>query len=363
MNARISGLIGVMAALAVGCKSDPTATGAGTPTAVVANFSSLTMSLGTSSSFIAQIVDSRLTPLGGAITFTSCDASAVTVATDPTYHPVPNTSTRAVVNGVGLNKVCVIASASGVKPDTVSVTVLPVVFPGAISGPAAPQPGSVVTITTGAATLQFDTAAVTVAFGTEFDTAVVLAKSASSVTVAVPAFTADSLRIGGMVLTYTGKSIALATPKITPGASLYAGTSSFATAPDISSLLPASGVTDTLYPAQPLANNQAVCPEAYLGFGSAGPCVLLKFTLAAPTTLSFTVNWIGGATSPDIDIYTCSAATAATACDFEDGGNGATGSKPQSTGLHAFPAGSHYVVIEDFSGGAVANYTFSIARQ
>src|SRR5215813_810737 len=126
MKARISGLIGVMVAL-VSCKSDPTASGTGTPSAVIANFSALTIGgIGTTGTFVAQIVDSRLTPLGGTINVATCDASIATVALDPTYAPVPNTSVRAIVTGISLNRTCVVVTASGLAPDTIAVFIMPV---------------------------------------------------------------------------------------------------------------------------------------------------------------------------------------------------------------------------------------------
>ncbi|HTY06348.1 MAG TPA: hypothetical protein VMC86_07515 [Gemmatimonadales bacterium] len=372
MKARISVLIGVMVALA-SCHSDPTASGSGTPSAVIANFSSLSLNgIGATGSFIAEIVDDRLTPLTGAISFSSCDPTTATVAADPTYVPVPNTSAKAIVTSTGLNKSCIIASASGLKPDTVSVIVAPTVFPVVLSA-ANPQPGNVITIKSGAPTLQFDTATVSVTFGTEKESALILSKAADSLVVAVPAFTADSMRFTGIVVTYSGSTLALATVPVTAGTNAYAGSDAYVPGFDLTPQLPASGSSVVLYPAQPLANNAPACPEVYLGFGSSGPCLIFKFTLAAPATLDFTADWPGAnASNPDIDIYSCSGATASTACDFEDGGAGATGLKPQSTGNHTYPAGTHYFIIEYYAAcdgsacpgnGNVSNYTLTISRQ
>jgi hypothetical protein len=127
MNARISGLIGVVAVLTgvAACHKDPTAAGAGAPTQVIANFASLTIAHGSTAQFTASVVDEDLTPLSNSVTLAMCSggSSVATVAKDASYHPVPNTSTRAIVTGVAAGSTCVVASSSGVKPDSVQITV------------------------------------------------------------------------------------------------------------------------------------------------------------------------------------------------------------------------------------------------
>lgn len=127
MNARISGLIGVVTVLAgvAACHKDPTAAGAGAPTQVIASFASLTIARGKTGDFLASVVDQDLTQLQMGVSFSMCSggSSIATVATDPSYHPVPNTSTQAIVTGVAVGSTCVIASSSGVKPDSVQITV------------------------------------------------------------------------------------------------------------------------------------------------------------------------------------------------------------------------------------------------
>jgi hypothetical protein len=128
MNARISGLIGVVAMFAgvAACHKDPTAAGAGVATQVVANFDTLAIdSAGATAQFVASVVDGDLTPLNNAVSLAVCSggASIVSVTKDGSYHPVPNTSTRAIVTGLAVGTSCVVASSSGVKPDTVTVTV------------------------------------------------------------------------------------------------------------------------------------------------------------------------------------------------------------------------------------------------
>jgi hypothetical protein len=128
MNARISGLIGVVAVFAgvAACHKDPTAAGAGVATRVVANFDSLAIdSAGATAQFVASVVDQDLTPMTKAVTLAVCGGGSgiISVTKDASYQPVPNTSTRAIVTGVSSGTSCVVASSSGVKADTVKVTV------------------------------------------------------------------------------------------------------------------------------------------------------------------------------------------------------------------------------------------------
>ncbi|HEY6807939.1 MAG TPA: hypothetical protein VI160_04045 [Gemmatimonadales bacterium] len=127
MNARISGLIGVAAVFAgvAACHKDPTAAGAGVATQVVANFDTLAVKAGATTQFVASVVDQDLTPLPNAVSLAVCSGGSAfaSVAKDGSYHPEPNTSTRAIVTGIAAGSTCVVASSGSVKPDTVHVTV------------------------------------------------------------------------------------------------------------------------------------------------------------------------------------------------------------------------------------------------
>src|SRR5205807_1635049 len=124
--------------------SNPTADGSGVPAEVITNFSSFTLAPGDSATFTAQIVDSRLTPLSGDITFSTCNAAVATVTPDPTYQPVPNTSRRAIIHAISSPITCILASSSGTKPDSVQVGVVPTQVP--LVFPATANPGSVLAI-------------------------------------------------------------------------------------------------------------------------------------------------------------------------------------------------------------------------
>src|SRR2546425_5279669 len=127
MLPRLSGRFGLMAALAataVTCKNDPTADGSGTPAAIQAALDSLNVNIGSSGTVTASVVDVRQSPLEASIAFAICDAAIATAAADTSYHPVPATSARAVVTSVLPGKTCLVASSSGVTPDTVVVNVI-----------------------------------------------------------------------------------------------------------------------------------------------------------------------------------------------------------------------------------------------
>jgi hypothetical protein len=92
--------------------------------------------------------------------------------------------------------------------------------------------------------------------------------------------------------------------------------------------------------------------------------MMFKFTLADTATFNFRTDWEGEAAAPDVDIYACSDSTVAnfgSAC-FEDGGNGATGAKPQATGAFQYSAGTHYFVIETYDGPPSKNMRTTIIR-
>jgi hypothetical protein len=349
MKPRISGLLGVLAVLvsaATACKKDPTAAGVGAPSAVVADFSAFTLAVGDSASFTARVVDNRLTPLPADITFSSCDATAATVVVDGSYNPVPPTSKRAVIHAVGPNKVCVLASSNGAKPDTVTVTVLPTSFSGAVSN-LTPQGGSTLVIKS-TAQLKFIPASVSVTFGGGHAGAI-LGATADTVAVVVPFSDPGKLTIGGIALTYVaGSSVTLPTAASVTQTGDFWGQldSPYVTAPTLT--IPAASGQSTAIITDPLAiNNVGHCAEG----GETGPCMVFKFVLAASTALTFTANWEGAALAPDVDIYACPSPQAAPADLATCGGaavggfGGATAAKPQTFG-GTFAAGTYYLVVE-----------------
>ncbi len=125
MRLRISGLLGVMAALAAAasCKKDPTADVAGTPTAILADLDTLNVTVGNKANVTAWVIDARFTRIVADISFGACDATKASAAVDASYDPVPATSSRAIVSGVAAGTTCVVVSSGSLKPDTVTVVV------------------------------------------------------------------------------------------------------------------------------------------------------------------------------------------------------------------------------------------------
>ena len=366
MNRRLFGAFGVLAVVALpvgGCKSDPLSDGDGTPAQVITDFSYLQMPIGATALVTATALDARTTPLDVPLTFTPC-TSDVSVEIDTSYHPIPSTSKRAIVTAVSAAPTCVRISAGGVE-DTVSVAVLPAAFAGAFS--AATLAGGD-TLVISATTLLHFTSAVAVTVGGR--QATVIAKSATSVSVLVPFGAAGVATISGIDVTYVpGLVVTLPTTNtITQSGDQWPGANSWQTAPDFTSILPATASDTTHATVTMTAGNSAVCPEVLLDFGSAGPCSIFKFTLADSTRIRFRVNWTGTAAAPDIDLTVCSDSTAANfnpttgaPCVFE-GFGGATGAKPQITNNRKYPPGTWWFIIEDFDGPLSANHFVDIIR-
>jgi hypothetical protein len=373
MNARIVGLVGLAALVAgavQGCKSDPTTSGVGSPSQVLLNFKSFTLNVGDSTTVVATVVDDRLTPLVVPATFTACDAS-VAVGVDQTYNPEPPTSVRAIIRAVGPNVTCVVASAAGAKPDTTTLVILPVSFPGALSAATA-NAGSVLSISS-TTTLKFDTSVVTVTF-TGGAKPPLISKTPDQLQFLVPFSDPGPITIAGIAVTYVaGLEVTLktATSFTQTGSDPFPGDNAWNTSPDITSLLPAAGHVSWFLATSPASDapNANICPEARFLFGPAGPCAIFKFTLSAPTTITFTTDWDGG--SGDSDFLICSDSTAASydttfttfhPCEA-DGLAGATSSKPETAGGVSYPAGTYWFVAQDFDGGGVKNYYIKAAVQ
>lgn len=367
MNRRVFGtLIAPCLVLAIAsCKEDPLSDFDGNPAGVVTNFTALQLAIGEEEAVTARIVDGRATPLPVPITFRACTPD-VSVAPDPSYDPVPETSARAIVTAVSANPTCVEVSGGGVS-DSVSVAVLPQAIAATLSS-TNPQAGD--TITIGAtAVLKFDLDEVAVTFPGG-NPATILAKTADQLTVLVPFSDAGPITIAGIDVTYVEDLIVTlpTTTNVTQTGSLRPASGSYQTAVVVSDLIPAAaGQTSQAIIALPTGNS-AVCPEVVMGFGSAGPCAIYRFTLAAPTQLRFQVDWIGTAAAPDVDLLVCSDTTLAnfngnTGAPCGVAGFGAaTGAKPQITAPTTIPAGTYWLVIENFDGTVSRNHYLAVIR-
>jgi hypothetical protein len=200
MNRRLFGAFGVLAVIAfsVGaCKSDPLSDLDGNPAAVVTDFSYLQLLIGSSTTITASVLDARTTPLAIPLTFSACN-NAVTVAADPSYNPIPATSARAIVTAQAPGTSCVVVSGGGVS-DTITISVLPQGFAGAISN-TTPQGGDTITIAS-TALLKFDIATVAVTFGGGVP-GLIVAKTPDLLTVLVPFSDPGPLTIDGVDVTY-----------------------------------------------------------------------------------------------------------------------------------------------------------------
>jgi hypothetical protein len=345
-----------------GCKGDPTADLRGDPKSISLVPGLIFIDQGKSTSLLAAARDEQLNTVAGDVTATSAAAGVATVVVDSTRPAADGARYAFVVTGVAPGHTTLSVHA-GALTDSVPVSVLPLSFNGTISS-LTPKIGDTITVQA-SAVLQFNPATVAITFpGGQAPT--VLSKSATAVTMLTPASDVGPLEINGVVVTYvTGLEVNLPSSSIVhQTGDHWAGANSWQAAPDITSILPGSGQSTHFIAATPSTNNVAVCPEGVLAFGSSGPCLMFKFTLGAPTTLNFTTDWTGTSSAPDIDIYSCSDSTLANfgAACFEDGGGGATGAKPQATGNFAYPAGTHYFVIETYAGPASRNLYTTISR-
>lgn len=361
MNRHLLEALGVAAmfTIAIGsCKSDPLADLDGTPAALVVSFNHLEIRLGDTVRLTGSVVDGRTTPLPLPVTFSACDAVVVTTA-DTSYHPVPATSSAARVTALIAAPSCVVAHGAGFE-DTVTVAGVPVVFPGALSS-TAPKGGDTLKIAS-TAQLKFNPATVAVTFGGG-TAGIVVAATADTARVLVPFSSPGPLTIAGIrVPTFTPpRSATLPTTATVTQTGDFWGTgdTGYVTAPDLP--IPAAAATSTRLITNFGADNDANCAEVAgptPADTSTGPCVIYKFTLAAPTDLKFVATWTSNG---NVDVYTCGSA-GKSAC-FEGGNvSGRTTKTTETISTSTYAAGTHYFVIELFSGAKPSNIFVTITR-
>jgi len=352
----------VLLAAAAGCKGDPTADLRTGVSSISLNPDLMYIDQGSTKGLEVVARDQQLNPIATAVTVTSADPTIVTVAVDSSIPSADGAHFDYIVTAVGPGQTKLVATAAGVS-DTASVTVLPTSFNGAFSS-STPAGGDTITISS-TALLKFNVAHVTVK-NSSGSTATILSKTADALSVLVPFGPPGPYTISGIVPTYVAglEGTLPSTAVVTVTGNQWAASNSWQTAPNISALVPAVGGAAahmTVAPASP--NNKAVCPEFVLAFGSGGPCMMFRVDLADTATVAFTTDW-DGTTATDIDVYVCADSTTAnfgTAC-FEDGGAGATGAKPQTTGpTNTLSAGTHWFVVEVYAG-TTANAYVTIHR-
>jgi hypothetical protein len=365
-------LTGVVLAIGA-CKGDPTSSLRNGPASLTVKPNTFVIDTGQTEALVITIRDAQLNPVAGTVTVTSANQTIAKVVRDTTLPPVDSSKASFQVTALSPGQTKLMVNGAGVI-DSAVVNVLSVAFTGVLSS-TTPKAGDTLTIHS-TVVLKFAPESALVIFGGSAapDTGTILIATADSLKVLAPVSGSAPLSIKGIVLPFiSGSFFTLPTPgSVAVTGDHWAADNSWQTAPDITALLPAAGGTSHMVVAlgQP---NVAVCPEGVLGFGSSGPCMIFKFTVASPTTLNFATLWQGTGSNPDIDIYACSDSAQANfgAACFEDGGAGATGSDPQATGNFAYPAGTHCFVIEYFAAGDGAtcatsgntkNYVVTITR-
>lgn len=326
MKARIYGIVGslaLLASFASACRKDPTASGVGAPTEVILDFSALRLSQGDSATIQAKIVDNRLTPLEGDITFSSCDGATASVTPDGSFDPQPPLAKQATVKGLGANATCVIASAAGAKPDTVSVVVLPTSI--ALTASSTTLVVGDTLVLTAAGALQFSASAGVTLGG---NPATVISQTATVLTVQVQM---PDVAVAGSTITVTGVNVTYV-PGLTvdlPTAGTFTLTSAFDpnSLPDPAATLPI-----------PTAGNSVVLFD---GFATGEADNFYSFTLAATTTFTVSVGW---GTAADIDILWCDAGCNNLVGNFD----GAGSSNPESSTV-TLPAGTYNLWLNVFA--------------
>ncbi len=368
MTRRFSGLlIGVAAAgaAALSCKSDPTSGLATlTPSAVVTTVSRLVVSQGDTGAFQASIVNAQLVPLEIPVTFAACTGTvgAVGVKSDTSYHPPIANKFQALVAGATIGPACVVVSGGGLV-DTVDAPVAPIIFTSVPSS-LTPPGGSLLTIPA-TTLLKFNKDPV-VTFGGGI-TGDVFDATANQITVVVPFSDKARLVIDSIAPTYiaTNRYELTTVDTVAQTGDFWDGDDSPTTAPQLFPMfagdsLPAGATTPMITNLTSGNNvaisNQALCPDST----AQGPCLFYQFTLADTATLKVSMDWDGSpADLIDLDVFACPAvgAYSRSACqaslEGSDGVNHGTGddiTRPEAF-LFAFPAGTHYLVIQRYQTG------------
>lgn len=367
MNRRLFGAFGVLATVAffVGaCKSDPFSDLDQTPAELVVSFTHLQIGVGQTATVTASVLDGRATPLPIPVTFTSCNSVVVTVP-DTSYHPVPATSSRALITAQTPAPSCVVVQGAGFT-DTITVSAVPLAFTGALSS-TTPLGGDTLVIAS-TAQLKFDPAAVGVTFGGGL-AGIVVAKSTDTVRVLVPFSSPAPLTIAGVLVTSYSPPLAVTLPtsaSVAQTGDFWApGNTGYASAPTLT-LPTVTNDSTTFITLLPSVDNDANCGEG-TGAGGTGSCTIFKYNANGTDSLQFKANWTPATNATtgnsDIDIYSCGSA-GVSAC-FEGGAAGAQGASIRTPEIFTIKptAGVHYLVIEKYSGGEDPNVYLTITKK
>src|SRR6266576_392149 len=338
------------AVAAESCRGDPTSSLRGGPKSLDVQPLVMFVDEGAGKGLAVVVRDEQLNPVVATVSVATLNPVVATVSVDTTV-PYPDGSRQAfTVRGAGLGttaRTSVVVTSQGLA-DTAAITVLPTLFHGVISN-LTPRGGD--TVVFRSTSLQkfrpASLGASTISLRPNH-ASLVLIRTADSMMVLVPfsdsgpvTITADSATyVPGVVRTI--KSV----QSVKQTGNVWASDTTFATAPDISALLPlaASSYNMLITTAADSAN---ACPEiaadtthnvqrdtllnnttfdtTLTKTAIQNPCMYFKFVLGGTTTLNFTVDWEGVSDNPDMNVRVCSDSTPAnwgTAC-HADGQAGA----------------------------------------
>ena len=333
MNPRLFGTaVALLAVLAtVTCKEDPTATLSGGATLLLVSPNPIFLTEGgATGSFSVSAVNDALRPVRATITATSPDPGVATVVAD-NANPDPNgTSQRFIVTSGAAGQVLLAVSAAGlVGSDTINV--LPPAFNGAAST-LTPQVGQPIVLH--ATSLLKFAANSNVDFGSGVR-GIITHNHPESLTVIVPqpedaqpaAWLLENISAGGVPLPFT-----------------------------------TADLFDIVNPFDPndLPDPAALVAEGSFYDGLSGTEVdnFYRFTLAAPASVTFLLQWDGAA---DLDMYVCDVG-----CNnFLGGANqfNAAGSNQPEEATMDLPAGTHNLYVNLFDANDDVPHLYKVTIQ
>jgi hypothetical protein len=336
MKRSMCGLIVLAAVAGLGsCGGDPTGDEIEQGQSIIADPSSVFLSAGGSKFVTVQVVDELGNQL--PVDFQAQNVGpGITVERDTTYLQTTigthlETAQRFIITGTSPTATQFELSSNGLT-DTIPVKVTPTSTTATLSNPA-PAMNEPLTVTLPAG-YKFGTApGVTVGGDVGVTTAV--APDSSSVTVVLPPAATGTVTVDSVQVDYLpGVNLSLPSDQtVTVGATPLAGTASPSSAPAIP--LPAAGGVAATFD---IPDFTATIDHFYA----------LNVTEAGDYTV--TVDWNIGS---DMDVVLCFDA----GCSTFDAA-AATGNKPESA-TFTLPAGTSYLLVEDF-GGDAAGSTISI---
>jgi hypothetical protein len=341
----------VLLAVAVGflgCKGDPTNSLRNGVVKLVATPSVVFVNQGANKSVVVEAVDAQGNRLASDFALTTVGAG-ITVVEDTTFNPIftgggtsgkaPQPTRVQYIITPPNNLVSSFTVSAAGHQIVIPVTVVPTVLAATFSN-AAPNLGDTVTITA-PSNMKFDpTSGITATTG---GAGIITARAADSSSISfVPLPGTTGLKVTKVIPTYVaGLSLTLpTTPDITVPAG-FNGTDAIATAPSLA--VPAPGLSTTFFDAGTYGFGGGC--TALLG----DPCRIYKLTLAATTTLNFTLTW---PTNADLGLYFFDATGNVIVGNGNCDAGGASAAGHPETCTQVLPAGTYYAGVVFFSYAA-----------